>query len=104
MTRPAAGSMRIPIISAMKSFRPVNRYFASATAARNESTIASTTVIPTMMTLFLTASQKPGWSVESTASRKWSSVGLVENQVGVAEMISVSGLKAVEIIQKTGKI
>ena len=52
-----------------------------------------------MMKLFLTASQKPGWSVESTAARKWSSVGLAENQVGVAATISSSGLNAVEIIQ-----
>ena len=52
-----------------------------------------------MSRLFFTASQKPGCSVSSIASRKCSRVGPVENQVGVTEMISVSGLNAVEIIQ-----
>ena len=63
----------------------------------------STTVTPTIRRLFLTASQNPGWSVGSIASPKLSSVGEVENQVGVMPSISASGLNAVETIQKTGK-
>ena len=64
--------MRIPIISTMKSLRPVKRYFASATAARNASTIEAATATITMIRLFLTSSQKYGLLI---ASRKCDSVG-----------------------------
>ena len=90
----------MPIIRTMKSLRPVKRYFASATAARNASTIEIATASSTMITLFFTASQKNGLWI---ASRKCWSVGCPENHVGVWLLISSSGLNAVEIIQKTGK-
>src|ERR687887_1343775 len=93
--------MSTPIIRTMKSFRPVKRYFASATAATNDTTIEIATAATTMIRLFLTSSQKNGRWI---ASRKWRIVGCVENQVGVRLLISVSGLNAVETIQKTGKI
>ena len=67
MISPACGSIWIPIISTMKIFRPVKRNFASATAARNASTIESATVTLTMIRLFLTPSQKNGRLI---ASRK----------------------------------
>ena len=67
MISPACGSIWIPIIRTMNSLRPVKRYFASATAARNASTIETTTVTITMIRLFLTSSQKYGRSI---ASRK----------------------------------
>ena len=96
MTRPAGGSLRIPIIATMNSLRPVKRYFASATAARNASTIEASTAEQTMIRLFFTVSQKNGRAI---ASRKWSSVGEVGNQVGVRLFTSSSGLNAVETIQ-----
>jgi len=88
--------MRIPIIATMKTFRPVKRYFASATAARNATTIAASTATTTTITLFLTVSQKYGRAI---ASRKWSRVGEAGNQVGVTLSISSAGLKAVVTIQ-----
>ena len=72
MIRPACGSIWIPITSTMKSLRPLKRYFASATAARNASTIEIATVTVTMIRLFLTSSQKYGLWI---ASRKCWSVG-----------------------------
>ena len=79
--------------------RPLNWNFASATAARKDTSIAITSVADTMMRLFFTFSQKNGRSI---ASVKWVSVGCSENHVGVRLLISLSGLKAVETIQKTG--
>src|SRR5262249_7503935 len=99
MIRPTAGSIWIPITSTMKSFRPVNRYFASAIAARKASTTAIATVTATTIRLFLTSVQKY-WVCSAT--RKWPSVGLPENQVGVTLLSSSVGLNALEIIQKTG--
>ncbi len=61
MIRPAPGIIWIPMISTMKSFRPVKRYFATATDARNASDIAITTVMLTMMIVFTTSFQKNGW-------------------------------------------
>jgi hypothetical protein len=58
----------------MNILRPLKRYLASATAARNASTIDSATVTPTTTRLFSTAFQKNGWSLPEIASRKWSSV------------------------------
>ena len=46
--------------STTKSLLPVKRYFASATAARNATTIESATTAPTTIRLFLTVSQKYG--------------------------------------------
>ncbi len=65
MIRPACGSIRIPIIRTMKSLRPLKRYLASATAARNASTIEAGTATITMMRLFLTSSQKYGLLIAS---------------------------------------
>ena len=96
MISPACGSIRMPIIRTMKSLRPVKRYFASATAARNASTIEATTVTTTMMRLFLTSSQKYGRAI---ASVKWTSVGCSGIHVGVRPLISSSGLNAVVTIQ-----
>ena len=62
----------MPITSTTKSLLPVKRYFASATAARNATTIESTTTAPTTMRLFFTVSQKYGRAI---ASRKCCSVG-----------------------------
>ena len=45
-------------MSTMKSLRPVKRYFASATAATNASTMDAITVTPTTTRLFFTISQK----------------------------------------------
>src|SRR5262245_48212476 len=84
----------------MNSLRPVNRYFARATAATNARTTETTRAAATTKRLFFTVSQKYGRAI---ASRKWSSVGDVENHVGVRLLISSSGLNAVETIQKTGK-
>ena len=100
MIRPACGSIWIPITSTTKSLRPLKRYRASATAARNASTIEIATVTRTTIRLFFTSSQKNGLSI---ASRKCCSVGCRGIQVGVKLMISSSGLNAVETIQKTGK-
>ena len=50
----------MPIIRTMKSLRPVKRYFASATAARNASAIEIATVTRTMIRLFFTSVQKNG--------------------------------------------
>ena len=58
MISPAGGSIWMPIISTMKIFRPVKRYFASATAARNASTMPSPTVTLTTIRLLTTAFQK----------------------------------------------
>ena len=96
MISPTAGSIWIPITSTRKSLRPLKRYFASAIAARNESTIASSTEKPTMITLFFASVQKYG---RLTASRKCWSVGLQGTQVGLRPLISSVGLNAVEIIQ-----
>ena len=75
-----AGSIWITIIVTMNVVRPEKRNFASATAARNASTIESATTTPTMITLFFRSVQKYGlWS----ASWKWSSVGWSGNHVGV---------------------
>jgi hypothetical protein len=92
--------MRIPITSTTNSLLPVKRYFASATAARNATTIERATTAPTTIRLFFTTSQKYG---RAMASRKCCNVGWIENHVGEDEWISVSGLNAVEIIQNTGK-
>ena len=54
MTSPTCGSIRIPIIRTMKSLRPVKRYFASATAARNASAIEAATATRTTIRLFWT--------------------------------------------------
>src|SRR6188472_2695955 len=78
----------------------VRWYFASATAARNATTIERATTAPTTIRLFFTTSQKYG---RAMASRKCCNVGWIENHVGEDEWISVSGLNAVEIIQNTGK-
>ena len=80
MIKPACGSIWIPMIRTMNALRPVKRNFASATAARKASTIASATVTLTTIRLFLTPSQKKGRLI---ASRKCESVGCSENQVGV---------------------
>jgi hypothetical protein len=42
----------------MNSLRPVKRYFASETAAKNERTSAMATVAATTMALFFTSVQK----------------------------------------------
>ena len=60
MISPACGSIWIPITRTMNTLSPLKRYFASATAARNASTIAIATVTSTTMTLFFTSSQKYG--------------------------------------------
>src|SRR6266699_167128 len=99
MMSPACGSIWMPIIRTMKSLRPVKRYFASAIAARNARAIEMATVVQTMIRLFFTSVQKNGVWI---AVRKWAIVGRSENHVGLALMIWSSGLKAVEIIQKTG--
>ena len=80
MISPACGSIWMPIMRTMKSLRPVKRYFASASAAKNDSASAITTVATTTMTLFLTSVQNAGpW----IASRKWFSVGWSGNQTGL---------------------
>ena len=84
MISPVPGIIWIPIIRTMKSFRPVNRYFASATAARNASTIEMATATTTMMMVFFTTSQKNALWI---ASLKCPSVGLPENHVGVRLLI-----------------
>ena len=60
MISPACGSIWIPITSTMNSLRPLKRYFASATAAKNESASAIATVASTTITLFFTSVQKYG--------------------------------------------
>src|SRR5579862_2706414 len=100
MIKPAAGSIWTPIIRTMKSLRPVNRYFASATAARKASAMAINTVTITTITLFFTSAQKNGRWI---ASVKWRIVGVDENQVGLKLLIWSSVLNAVDTIQKTGK-
>src|SRR5438874_3866491 len=84
----------------MKSLRPVKRYFAGATAARNARAIDTVTVTLTMISVFFTSVQKNG---VCTALEKWEIVGCPENQVGVKLLICSVGLKADEIIQNTGK-
>src|SRR5439155_4133399 len=83
----ACGSIWIPITSTMKSFRPVKRYFASATAARNASAIEIATVTRTMITLFLTSCQKNGCCV---ALRKCDVVGCSGTHVGLRLTTSMS--------------
>src|SRR5690348_5568146 len=99
MISPTDGSIWIPIIATMKIFRPVNRNFARATAAKKASTVESATVTNTMIRLFFTFAQKYGRWI---ASVKCWMVGLSGNQVGVRLLIWSVGLNAVEIIQKTG--
>src|SRR5581483_6525457 len=96
MINPAWGSIWIPIIRTTKVFRPVKLYFASATAARNASAIDAATATPTMIRLFSTELQKYGRWI---ASRKWSIVGWIGNQVGFSRLMSSVGLNAVETIQ-----
>ena len=91
----------MPIISTMKSLRPVKRYFASATAARNASTIEIATATRTMIRLFFTESQKNGRWIASREVRERRPC--TDDHVGVRLLIWSSGLNAVEIIQKTGK-
>ncbi len=86
----------MPITSTTKSLRPANAYRASATAARNETTIEIATVTPTTIRLFFTSTQKNGRWI---ASRKCESVGLVGSHCGVRLTIFSLGLNAVEIIQ-----
>ena len=78
------------MITTMKSFRPVKRNFASATAARNASTIESATVTATTIRLFLTPSQKNGRLI---ASRKWPSVACSGTHVGFRLLICVVRLE-----------
>ena len=101
MTRPACGSMRIPITSTTKSLLPVKRYFASATAARNATTTESTTTTPTTIRLFFTVSQKYGPARSRRGSAAASDPARTRSEG--SELISESGLKAVETIQNTGK-
>ena len=70
------------MISTMKMPRPENRYFASATAARNASAIEIATVTSTTIRLFLTSAQKNGLWI---AAPKCDSVGWSGIQVGVSE-------------------
>src|SRR5579862_4397371 len=100
MISPACGSIWTPITSTMNNLRPLKRYLASATAAKNESTSAITTVETTTMTLFFTSVQKYGRWI---ASLKWLSVGFLGIQVGLKLSISSLVLNAVVTIQKTGK-
>ena len=60
MIRPAGGSIWIPITSTMNTLRPLKRYFASASAAKNERASAIATTATTTMTLFFTSVQKYG--------------------------------------------
>src|ERR1700759_5858759 len=84
----------------MKSLRPLKRYLARATAAKNERTSAITTVATTTMTLFFTSVQK---YCRWIASLKWLRVGFFGIQVGVKLLISSFVLNAVVTLQKTGK-
>src|SRR5579872_7103402 len=97
MISPACGSIWIPIIRTMNSFRPVKRNFASATAAKNAITIESATATETTISEFWTEFQKYGWSAPAIAERKWSSVGWNGNQEPFTT--SLSDLNAVAIIQ-----
>ena len=65
MISPAPGSIWMPIIRTMNSFRPVKRYLASATAARKASVIEIATVTQTTIRLFLTSAQKNGLWIAS---------------------------------------
>ena len=67
MISPAPGIIWTAITITMNSLRPVKRYFATATAARNAIVIAIATVTPTMISVFTTSFQKNGWCI---ASRK----------------------------------
>ena len=67
-----AGSIWIMITSTMNALRPVKRYLASATAARNASATESATTTETTITLFFRSVQKSG---DRIASVKWTSVG-----------------------------
>ena len=80
--------------------RPVKRYFSSATAARNASTMATATATSTTIRVFFTSVQKYGLWI---AFAKCRSVGCPGNHVGVRLLIWSFGLNDVEIIQKTGK-
>src|SRR5690348_12695620 len=97
MINPIDGSIWIPIIRTMNSFLPVKRNFASATAAKNASTIETPTVTDTTISEFSTEFQKYGWSAPAIAERKWSSVGWTGNQEPFT--ISLSDLNAVATIQ-----
>ena len=83
MTSPAAGSIRIPIISDDERFRPEKRYFASATAARNARPSRARRSCPTITRLFFTASQKPGCRVGRSRRGSAGAWARAENQVGV---------------------
>src|SRR5205085_1177721 len=97
MISPACGSIWMPIIRTMKSLRPVKRNLASATAAKNASTIDTTTVTETTITELTTELQKCGWSAPAIAERKCCSVGSSGSHEPL--LISSSDLNAVEIIQ-----
>ena len=74
------GSIWIMITRTMKKARPLNRYLASASAARKASATARITTTTTTIRLLRTPSQKYGLSI---ASVKWTSVGRSGIQTGL---------------------
>ena len=77
--RPMPGSICTPISNTRNALRPVKRYFSSATAARNASTIAIPIATSTTITVFFTSTQKYGLCM---ARSKCPSVGCPGNHVG----------------------
>ena len=98
---PAASGSRSSATT--NSLRPVKRYFASATAARNASDDREHDRDADDDQAVL--DRVPEARVQRRRSRRGSaaSVGLRREPGRREEMISASGLNAVEIIQKTGK-
>src|SRR5699024_4363619 len=80
--------------------RPVNRNRVSAAAANNPNRIDTATVTNTTITLLRRFIRKLVWV---TATMKLCRVGSLGKNDGVAVMTSERGLKAVLIIQYTGK-
>ncbi len=78
------------ITRTMKNARPLNRNLASAIAARNASTIDTSTTTVTTIRLFSTPLQKYGVWI---ASVKWTSVGWSGTQTGLYDVMSSPGLE-----------
>ena len=100
MSRAVPGSICTMRIATMMARRPLNRYLLRAAEAKNARTTANTTAQPTTITELRRFVKK---LVSVTAMTKLCIVGCSGQKCGVSEITSERGLKAVLIIQYTGK-
>src|SRR5205814_10678898 len=96
MTSAFSGTICTPMTMTTKAVRPRNPNRATATAARNETTMEMATTERTTVRLLTTSFQKNGTCM---ADVKFSNVTGAGNQYGSRLRISLPGLSAVVTIQ-----